>query len=239
MKIKNLLRIVVFGHRGTSRTYIKYLRKKGVSIGKGCEIFRPLITMIDDQNPHLLSIGNYVQMTGPVTILTHDYSWSVLKRKYGYIYGHQQKTSIGNNIFIGWGATILAGSVIGDNVIIGANSVVSGKIEANSVYAGVPAKKIMTLKEYKEKRNFRQLEEALSYIDNYKKVRGVLPKEEKLDEYFFLFKHYLKKDDKKFKKKIQLMGNEKYSLSILETHKSLFRDYDDFLKYYKNKNNLI
>lgn len=40
-------------------------------------------------------------MTGPVTILTHDYSWSVLKKKYGIIYGNQRKTVIGNNVFIG------------------------------------------------------------------------------------------------------------------------------------------
>ena len=49
-------------------------------------------------------------MTGPVTILTHDYSWSVLKKKYGIIYGNQRKTVIGNNVFIGGGATILGGS---------------------------------------------------------------------------------------------------------------------------------
>lgn len=42
-------------------------------------------------------------MTGPVTILTHDYSWSVLKKKYGIIYGNQRKTVIGNNVFIGGG----------------------------------------------------------------------------------------------------------------------------------------
>ena len=88
-----------------------------------------------------MTIGNDVQITDPVTILTHDYSWSVLKKKYGIIYGNQRKTVIGNNVFIGWGATILGGSHIGDNVIIGANSVVSGNVDSNSVYAGNPARK--------------------------------------------------------------------------------------------------
>lgn len=35
---------------------------------------------------------------------------------------------------------MLAGTVIEDNVIIGAGAVVSGKVEKNSVYAGNPAK---------------------------------------------------------------------------------------------------
>ena len=129
------------GYRATAETYIKYSRSKGVKVGENVKIFRPFNTTIDVQNPHLLTIGNDVQITGPVTILTHDYSWSVLKKKYGIIYGNQRKTVIGNNVFIGGGATILGRSHIGDNVIIGANSVVSGNVDSNSVYAGNPARK--------------------------------------------------------------------------------------------------
>ena len=43
---------------------------------------------------------------------------------------------IGNNVWIGENAVILAGSEIGDGCIIGANSVVSRTIPANSVVAG-------------------------------------------------------------------------------------------------------
>ena len=145
MNVKNWIKVKVLGYRATSDSYIAHLRKIGVSIGKGVKIYRPFNTTIDVQAPHLLSIGNYVQITGPATILNHDYSWSVIKRKYGYIYGSQRKTVIGNNVFIGWGATILGGTDIGNNVIIGANSVVSGKVDSNSVYAGNPARKLMTL----------------------------------------------------------------------------------------------
>ena len=151
MNILNLLKKKLLGYKLSSESYINYLQKKGVKVGKGIEIFRPFRTEIDMQNPHLLTIGDYVQMTGPVTILTHDYSWSVLKRKYnGEILGNQRETIIGNNVFIGWGATILGGSKIGDNTIIGANSVVSGKIKGNSVYAGNPARFIKERKIYGE-----------------------------------------------------------------------------------------
>lgn len=150
MSLKNKIKYLILGYRATAETYIKYLRSKGVKVGENVKIFRPFNTTIDVQNPHLLTIGNDVQITGPVTILTHDYSWSVLKKKYGIIYGNQRKTVIGNNVFIGWGATILGGSHIGDNVIIGANSVVSGNVDSNSVYAGNPARKLMTLEEYRD-----------------------------------------------------------------------------------------
>lgn len=52
---------------------------------------------------------------------------------------------IGNNVWIGDKATILAGVHIGDNVIIGANSVVTKDIPSNSVWGGNPAKKIRSL----------------------------------------------------------------------------------------------
>lgn len=178
----------MLGYKADSDSYIEYLKNLGVKIGKGVEIYRPFNTTIDIQNPHMLRIGNNVQMTGPVTILTHDYSWSIIKSVYGEILGNQQETVIGDNVFIGWGATILGGAHIGDNVIIGANAVVSGNVDSNSVYAGNPARKIMSLEEFKNKRVKRQLDEAVKYVLSYEKRFGKYPEESKLDEYFFLFK---------------------------------------------------
>ena len=159
----------MLGYKADSDSYIEYLKNLGVKIGKGVEIYRPFNTTIDIQNPHMLRIGNNVQMTGPVTILTHDYSWSIIKSVYGEILGNQQETVIGDNVFIGWGATILGGAHIGDNVIIGANAVVSGNVDSNSVYAGNPARKIMSLEEFKNKRVKRQLDEAVKYVLSYEK----------------------------------------------------------------------
>lgn len=52
------------------------------------------------------------------------------------------ETHIGKNCFIGIGAAIQAGTILGDNVIVGANSVVRGKFPSYSVIAGVPARVI-------------------------------------------------------------------------------------------------
>lgn len=50
--------------------------------------------------------------------------------------------NIGNNVWIGAGAIILAGITIGDNAVVGAGSVVTKDITANTVVAGNPAVKI-------------------------------------------------------------------------------------------------
>jgi acetyltransferase-like isoleucine patch superfamily enzyme len=59
--------------------------------------------------------------------------------------GHVSKgTVIGNNVLIGSNCVIVDGANIEDNVMIGAQSLVSGKIPKNSVAQGNPAKVIFT-----------------------------------------------------------------------------------------------
>ena len=57
---------------------------------------------------------------------------------------------VGNNVYIGSGAYIMPGVTIGDNCIIGAASVVTKDIPANSVAVGIPARVIKTIDEYYE-----------------------------------------------------------------------------------------
>jgi len=52
---------------------------------------------------------------------------------------------IGNNVWLGGSVIVLAGVSIGDNSVVGAGSVVTKNIEANSFYAGNPAVKIRDL----------------------------------------------------------------------------------------------
>lgn len=52
---------------------------------------------------------------------------------------------IGNYVWIGDKATILAGVHIGDNAIIAANAVVTADVPANSMVAGAPARIIKTI----------------------------------------------------------------------------------------------
>lgn len=50
--------------------------------------------------------------------------------------------TIGNNVWISAGAKVLGPITIGDDVIIGANAVVTKDIPSHSMVAGIPAKVI-------------------------------------------------------------------------------------------------
>lgn len=55
--------------------------------------------------------------------------------------------TIKDNVLIGMGATVLDHAIIGNNTIIAANALVltGTKCEPNSIYAGVPAKKVKAI----------------------------------------------------------------------------------------------
>lgn len=56
-----------------------------------------------------------------------------------------EEVIVGKNCWIGDGVVILAGTVLGDNCVIGANSVVKGKFDSNQIIAGIPAKVVRSL----------------------------------------------------------------------------------------------
>jgi len=55
---------------------------------------------------------------------------------------YKRDVRVGNNVWIGYGACILRGVTVGDNAIIGTNSVVTRDVPANAVVGGVPARVI-------------------------------------------------------------------------------------------------
>lgn len=54
--------------------------------------------------------------------------------------GPSENPTIGNNVFIGAGAKLLGGITVGDNSVIGANSVVLDDVAANTTVVGTPAR---------------------------------------------------------------------------------------------------
>ena len=158
--IKERIKKILLKERYNSETYLNYLRSKGMVIGERTRIFAsPNDICIDESRPWMIKIGNDVQITRGVIMLTHDYAWSVIKGAYGEICGSCGKIVVGNNVFIGMNSIILKGVEIGNNVIIGAGSIVSKDVPDNCVVAGNPARVIMTLDEYYKKRKLAQYEE--------------------------------------------------------------------------------
>ena len=96
----------------------------------------------------------------------------------------------------------------------------SGHVDSDSVYVGNPAKKLMTLDEFRVKREKKQLEEAKNVVLEYKRRFNKMPPESELVEYFFLFR----KND---------------NLSALKEETELMWNYNVSKKNYTNAQNSI
>lgn len=106
---------------------------KGVFINEGC--------CFQDQGG--IEIGNNVLIGQQVVIATLNHDLAPEKR--GNMIPAPVK--IGNNVWIGSHATILAGVTIGDNAVVAAGAVVTKDVSANTVVAGVPAKVIKNIED--------------------------------------------------------------------------------------------
>jgi acetyltransferase-like isoleucine patch superfamily enzyme len=55
---------------------------------------------------------------------------------------YMREVEVGSNVWIGYGACVLRGVRVGDNAIVGTNSVLTRDVPANAVVAGIPARVI-------------------------------------------------------------------------------------------------
>ena len=125
---------------------IELLRREGMVIGQNCEIFS---NVNFGSEPWLIQLGDYVKITSGNIFVTHDGGVYVL-RNLGWAKDADKfgRISIGNNVFFGNRCIVMPGVTIGDNVVIGAGSVVTKDIPSNSIAAGVPCRAIKTIEEY-------------------------------------------------------------------------------------------
>lgn len=104
-----------------------HYRSKGVKIGNKCRIWG----VIDTKYPDVV-IGDNVVLGGESRILTH----CPIKG----INADKMSIRILDNVWIGFRCIILPGTYIGPRTIVGAGSVVSGRLNSDSIYTGNPAK---------------------------------------------------------------------------------------------------
>jgi len=90
---------------------------------------------------NLIRIGSNVLMGAYVQVIDHNHSMAA-----GLLIREQQaeigEVIIGDDVWIGAGAKILANTHIGDGAIIGTNAVVTEDIPPNAIAVGVPARVI-------------------------------------------------------------------------------------------------
>lgn len=90
--------------------------------------------MLDKMHPQGIHIGDNTYVTTGAMVLTHDHVRRYLRAD----------TVIGARVFVGCRALIMPGVRIGDDVIVGAGSVVTRDVPARTIVAGNPAQVIRT-----------------------------------------------------------------------------------------------
>ncbi len=101
---------------------------RGVFLNFGC-VFLDVVE---------IEIGDGTQIGASVQVLTADHPRDPALRRQGLELG--KPVRIGRNVWIGSGALVLPGVVVGDDAIIGAGSVVTRDVPAGVTVVGNPAR---------------------------------------------------------------------------------------------------
>ena len=173
---RNLIRI---WYSRILRNNVKCARKLGVRIGDRCRVLDEAGSVFGTE-PWLIQIGDHVEITNGVRFLSHEGALWCLRELDSELKNADlfRPTVVGNNVMIGMRSLIMPGVHIGNNVIIGAQAVVTKDIPDNTIVAGVPAKPISTLEEFKEKmKNTKQIIciKNLSQSKKYKAIKKIHP----------------------------------------------------------------
>jgi len=88
-----------------------------------------------------ITIGNDCMFSNHIEIRNGD-SHSIFSTESSQRINPAKEVKIGNHVWLGSDVKVLKGTVIDDGTIIGTGSIVSGLIDSNCIYAGIPAKKV-------------------------------------------------------------------------------------------------
>ncbi len=104
-------------------------------IGKFCSIACGAKFIFNCANHTLKSLSTY-------TFPLFFEEWDLLKSEVASAWDNKGDIIVGNDVWIGYDAVIMAGVTIGDGAIIGARAVVTKDVEPYSIVGGIPAKEI-------------------------------------------------------------------------------------------------
>jgi galactoside O-acetyltransferase len=151
----------------------RLLREMFAEIGEGCHVETPVnanwgcrhvhfgrgiycnsnVTFVDDAD---IFVGDHCLIAPNVVIATSGHPILPILRAHNYVYN--RPVHIGSNVWIGSGAQIMPGVTIGDNAVIGAGSVVTSDIPADTVAYGILCQVVRNIGEKDEKYFFKKEE---------------------------------------------------------------------------------
>lgn len=108
------------------------------------------LTMVDDTH---IYVGDYTMFGPNVTVATAGHPIMPELREKAYQYNFPIR--IGRNCWIGAGALIMSGITIGDNVVVGAGSVVTKDLPSNVVAVGNPCRILREIGNYDREYYFK------------------------------------------------------------------------------------
>ena len=120
------------------------------------------LTMVDDGH---IYVGDYTMFAPGVIVATAGHP--ILPELRETVYQYNMPVHIGKNCWIGAGAIILPGVTIGDQVVVGAGSVVTKDLPSNVVAAGNPCRVVREVNEH----------DRIYYFKNRKIDWDTLPQE--------------------------------------------------------------
>lgn len=120
------------------------------------------LTMVDDGH---IYVGDYTMFAPSVIVSTAGHP--ILPKLRETVYQYNMPVHIGKNCWIGAGAIILPGVTIGDQVVVGAGSVVTKDLPSNVVAVGNPCQVIREINEH----------DRVYYFKNRKIDWDTLPRE--------------------------------------------------------------
>jgi len=103
-----------------------------LSFGNNVVVHRNVL--LDDRGG--IDIGNDVSISDYANVYSHTHDIYDIHKVY------TPRTRIGNGVRITYHATVLAGSQIGDDAMVGTSAVVTRAVEPNNIFVGIPAKSV-------------------------------------------------------------------------------------------------
>ena len=123
---------------GFERNNVLYhypINRDRLIIGKFCSIACGAKFLFNSANHTLSSLSTY-----PFPLFFEE--WGLEKRNVAASWDNKGDIVIGNDVWIGYEAVIMAGVTIGDGAILGARAVVTKDVPPYTVAGGIPAKPI-------------------------------------------------------------------------------------------------